>query len=143
MPDILHDFPIRATPADVFEAVATPHGLDAWWTVTSAGDATAGAEYAFRFGPEYDWRARVTACDHGHRIAWMMTAADADWQGTEVSFTLTAVGAVTQVAFAHTGWPAANAHYRTSTFCWAMYLRLLKRYVERGDIVPYERRLDA
>ena len=37
----------------------------------------------------------------------------------------------------------ANAHYRTSAFCWAMYLRLLKKYVETGEVVPYERRLEA
>jgi hypothetical protein len=36
-----------------------------------------------------------------------------------------------------------SAHYRTSSFCWAMYLRLLKRYVEHGEVVPYEKRLDV
>ncbi|MCH8956850.1 SRPBCC domain-containing protein, partial [candidate division KSB1 bacterium] len=37
----------------------------------------------------------------------------------------------------------ANEHYRVSCYCWAMYLRLLKRYVEHGETVPYEDRLDV
>lgn len=48
-----------------------------------------------------------------------------------------------EVLFYHTGWKEANAHYRISAFCWAMYLRLLKRYVESGERVRYEERLDV
>ena len=35
------------------------------------------------------------------------------------------------------------SRHPTSTFCWAMYLRLLKRFVEAGEVVPYAERLDA
>jgi len=50
---------------------------------------------------------------------------------------------VTQVHFHHTGWPDADDHYRVSCYCWAMYLRLLKRYLEHDEVVPYEDRLDV
>jgi len=30
-----------------------------------------------------------------------------------------------------------------SCYCWAMYLRIMRRYLEHGESVPYERRLDA
>jgi len=43
----------------------------------------------------------------------------------------------------HTGWPEDNKHWRISCYCWAMYLRLLRRYLEYGEIVPYERRLEV
>ena len=43
----------------------------------------------------------------------------------------------------HLGWPEANAHYRTSCHCWALYLRVLRRYLENGESVPYEVRLDV
>ena len=72
-----------------------------------------------------------------------MTRADNDWRGTRLHIELQEQGGVTQVRFQHLGWPQANEHYRVSNFCWAMYLRLLKRYVERGEIVPYEERLEA
>lgn len=47
------------------------------------------------------------------------------------------------VRFYHTGWPTENAHWRISCYCWAMYLRVMRRYLEHGDIVPYENRLDV
>ncbi|QQS40328.1 MAG: SRPBCC domain-containing protein [Acidobacteriota bacterium] len=51
--------------------------------------------------------------------------------------------AETIVRFSHTGWPNDNDHYRISSFCWAMYLRLMKKYVEDGTVVEYSKRLDA
>jgi hypothetical protein len=30
-----------------------------------------------------------------------------------------------------------------SSYCWAMYLRLLRRNVEAGEVVPYAQRLDV
>jgi hypothetical protein len=33
--------------------------------------------------------------------------------------------------------------YRISSNCWAMYLRILRRSLEHGESVPYEKRLDA
>lgn len=69
-----------------------------------------------------------------------MTESDKDWHGTRVGFVLDAKDGVTQVRFAHTGSPEANDHYRGSCFCWALYLRLLKRYVEHGEVVPYDDR---
>ena len=147
MPDILHDFPVRAPLARVFEAVSSPRGLDAWWTKRAAGTPEIGAEYELGFGPDYEWRAEVTRCTPGSEFELRLTRADADWDGTRVAFRLEegdgASGGTTRVRFSHSGWPAANDHYRTSCYCWAMYLRLLARHVERGEVVPYEERLDA
>ena len=72
-----------------------------------------------------------------------MTAADKDWMGSRVTFMLDEQKGRTNVRFSHTGWKEENEHYRTSSFCWAMYLRLLKRYIEAGEFVEYERRLDV
>ena len=41
------------------------------------------------------------------------------------------------------GWPSANEHCRISSYCWAMYLRILRRFLEHGEVVPYEARLEA
>jgi hypothetical protein len=60
-----------------------------------------------------------------------------------VGFELEEAGGETQVRFHHLGWPAANDHYRISCYCWAMYLRILKRYLEYGELVPYEKRLEV
>jgi uncharacterized protein YndB with AHSA1/START domain len=143
MPDILHDFPINAPPATVFDVLCSPDGLDAWWTKQSEGTPGIGNRYRLYFGPKYDWAAIMCRYEPATAVEWEMTKSDDDWRGTRVGFRLRPEGQGTQVEFYHTGWPSASAHYRTSTFCWAMYLRLLKRHIEAGEVVEYERRLEV
>jgi uncharacterized protein YndB with AHSA1/START domain len=143
MADIYHDFPIRAAPERVYEGVTTPRGLDEWWTKRSAGEPVEGTEYELWFGPEFDWRGRVTRARAPSEFELQITKAHPDWIGTRVGFHLERTGDVTQVRFSHTGWPSANEHWRVSCYCWAMYLRILRRYLEHGETVPYERRLDV
>jgi uncharacterized protein YndB with AHSA1/START domain len=143
MPDILQDFPINVPTARVFDAVSTPSGLDAWWTVRSSGQPRLGETYGLWFGPEYDWRAGVTRCRDGEEFELELTEADRDWRGTRVGFRLEPRPGGTQVRFHHVGWPEASEHFRISCHCWALYLRLLRRHVELGEVVPYERRLDV
>lgn len=143
MPDIFHHFPIRASARQVFRAVSTPADLDAWWTKRCSGEPAPGSRYELWFGPQFDWRAVVSLCVPDAEFELQITSADQDWLGTRVGFALTEKDGATQVRFHHTGWPRDNDHYRVSNFCWAMYLRLLKRYVETGEAVPYDERLDA
>ena len=143
MADILQDFPIRVAIDRVFAGVSTPKGLDEWWTKRSTGEAREGAEYELWFGPAYDWRARVTKSIRNREFELEFTRADADWLGTRVRFLLEPRDDGTWVQFAHTGWPTANEHYRISTHCWALYLRILRRWLEHDERVAYEQRLDA
>jgi uncharacterized protein YndB with AHSA1/START domain len=143
MPDIYHHFPIKAPIQDVFRAVSTPAGLDCWWTKSSGGEPGAGAEYQLSFGPRYDWRGIATRYTPNTEFELELTKADPDWKETRLGFLLEEKDGVVNVRFHHTGWPNANEHYRISCFCWAMYLRLLKRYVEFGEVVPYENRLEV
>jgi hypothetical protein len=107
------------------------------------GKPVEGAEYELWFGPAYDWRAVVSRCVPDREFELEMIKAQEDWQGTRVGFFLDEHEGVTQVRFHHSGWPESNEHYRVSCYCWAAYLRLLRRYVEHGEVVPYEDRLDA
>jgi len=143
MADILHDFPIKAPLDRVFAAVSTPQGLDTWWTKRSAGTPEIGAQYELGFGPEYDWRAKVTRYAPGAEVEFEMTHAGKDWLGTRVGIRLEPRSDVTWVRFHHTGWPSVNEHYRVSCNCWAMYLRILRRSLEHEEFVPYEDRLDV
>ena len=143
MPDVLLDLPIK-TPIDrVFQAVSTAHGLDCWWTKRSSGTPAEGEEYELWFGPEYDWRAAVSRCVPDAEFELRMVRADADWLNTRVGFRLEPRDGGAWLRFHHTGWPSANEHYRISCNCWAMYLRILRRYLEYGEMVPYENRLEV
>src|SRR5688572_9601801 len=143
MPDILHDFYIKAPVSQVFDAISTPAGLNQWWTKTSAGQAKVGAELVLGFGPEYDWRAVVTKWERDKGFEFKMIKSDNDWDGSFVGFELRDADGGTQVHFYHKSWPELNEHYRISSYCWAMYLRLLKLNLEKGLFVEYEDRLEV
>lgn len=144
MPDVLHRLPIRRSADAVFAAVSTPDGLNEWWTLDCDGRAALGAVYRFGFGAGYeDWRGTVTAFDDGRAIEWTMTRADADWHETVVGIRLVPDGDTTILEFSHRGWRETNEQYRTTSCCWASYLRILRRYLEHGERVPYPVRLDV
>jgi uncharacterized protein YndB with AHSA1/START domain len=143
MADIFHNFPIKGSTHQVFEAISTAEGLDSWWTNNSVVKPAKEGEYKLGFGPGYEWRAKVSQWVPDSEFELTVTDADNDWQGTRVGFRLTENDGMTSVLFHHLDWPESNEHYRTSSFCWAMYLRLLKRYVEFGEVVPYAIRLDV
>ena len=85
----------------------------------------------------------MTRCEPDVAFELTLNHADKEWVGTQVGFHRNAKGGATQVCFHHLGWPAASEHNRVSCYCWAMYLRVLRRYLEHGESVPYERRLDV
>ncbi len=140
MADILHQFRIEASSQEVFDAFSTAKRLNDWWTARAVGEPRLGNVYTFWFGPEYDWRAKVIHLVPGKEITWTMTQAMDDWMNTQVGIRLTPEGKSTIVDFFHTGWREPNDHYRISSFCWGTLLTGLKNYVEKGIIVPFEKR---
>jgi len=91
--DILHDLPIAAPAARVFEMVSAPSGLDRWWSLHAEGTPEAGATYALDFGPGYvDWRARVTSCEPSRTFELQLVTAMPDWERTRIRFELDAAG---------------------------------------------------
>ncbi len=143
MSDIRLQLPIFVPAARVFGAMTQPDGLSAWWTLAARGVPALGETYDFDFGPSYQWTGRVSHCEHDVAFEWTMGTEDPDWAGTRVGFTLEPIESGTRVEFYHRGWPEANAHFRGSSYCWATYLRLLKRYLEHGEFVPYAQRDSA
>jgi len=141
MPDIFHRFQVNARPSRVFAMFSDPKLLSEWWTLEAEGIPEAGELYRFDFGPGYRWQGLLAACDPDRWIEWEITDADGDWTGTKVGARFTERdGDRTVVDFYNSGWRHANDHFRTSSCCWANYLRVLRRFVEHGERVPYERR---
>ncbi len=143
MPDVYHDVPINGSLEEVYECVSTPDGLSKWWPKSATGEPAIGNTYELDFGPGYQWQAVVTEHQPGKAFAIRMTRSDEDWDGTTVSFELESLDENVVLHFAHEDWPYDNPHYRSSAFCWAMYLRCLKVYVEKGVELDYERRFEG
>lgn len=143
MADIFHNFPINVSIDKVFDTISTPNGLDKWWSKASSGKVAIGETYHFYFEPEYNWKAVVSKCIHDKEFELTMQNSDEDWDGSKVGFHLTSKNNMTEVHFYHTGWKRDNEHFRISNFCWAMYLRILKRNLEFGEFVQYADRLNV
>jgi len=137
---ILHDLNIKASPQKVFEAVSQANHLSNWWTKKCEGHAELGASYRLYFTPEYDWKAKVSICKIPVKFELQMTDSDADWSPTCFGFEIKEKGDHSLVSFYHKGWQSTNHHYRRTSYSWAQLLRLLKSYVEKGNVVPFEER---
>ena len=143
MPDILHRLSIRAPAERVFEAITTPPGLDAWWTLESRGEPVPHSEYELDFGPGSHWRAKVTRTRANEGFELEMTYAAPDWIGTLVGFELTREGDATHLFVSHSGWTDAGEQFAVTSTRWALYLRLLRRYLELGEVVSFVDRGNA
>ena len=143
MADIFHYFPIIATPEKIFESISTPKEIDRWWSKEAKGVPGLGEVYELFFGEDYHWAGVISKYSPFTGFELTMTRSDADWNGSKVGFRLIDKTTYTQVEFYHIGWPEANEHYRISNYCWAMYLRLLKKYIENNEFVHYEERLNV
>ncbi len=143
MADIFHYLQINAPAGKIFEYISTPAGLDQWWTKKSSGIPLTGQEFEFHFSPEYNWTAIVSRSLPDTEFEFILKTADEDWTGTRVGFRLIAGNGITDIQFYHTGWKDNNQHFRISNYCWAMYLRILKRRIEHGESVAYDDRLNV
>jgi len=69
-----------------------------------------------------------------------MTKSDLDWDTTTFGFTLSEENGKVNLSFTHLNWAERNSHFRITSFCWAMLLKGLKDYLEKGIILPFEER---
>lgn len=140
MQTIYHDLWIQAPVEKVFEAVTKPELLNEWWTLQCEGQPITGSVYKLIFSPEYIWHGKVT--QHIHDLAFELEIVDShpDWDGTLVGFVIKEQSNGSKLQFTHARWKKLNEHFRASSYCWAVYLRILKGFLEKGIRVPYEER---
>jgi uncharacterized protein YndB with AHSA1/START domain len=141
MPEILIQLNINVPAKHVFNAFVTVDGLNAWWTKDSTARPSKGEIFDFHFGTECHWQGRVTEYRRNEIIEWEMTKASPDWMGSKVGAVLKEHDEYTIVDFYHKGWAYSNEHFRISSYCWAMYLRCMKEWLEKGVFIEYENRL--
>ncbi len=143
MANIFHCFPINAPIDKVFDTISTHNGLDKWWTKTSLGEAAIGERFFLNFEPDDHWTAIVSKNIPEKEFELIIQDANDDWKDSKVGFCLKKKQNLTEVQFYHIDWKEENKHFRISNYCWAMYLRLLKRNLEFGEFVQYADRLNV
>ena len=138
--DIYHDVHIEASQQEIYDAVTEPEHLINWWPLKCSGEPIEDREYNFYFSPEYNWFGKVIKAEKNTAFHIKMTQSDADWDPTSFGFDLIPKKDGTLLQFWHRNWPHCNAHYKQSSYCWAILLKGLKEYLEKGTIVPFEER---
>ena len=137
---IYHDVYIEALPPQVYHAVTNPEQLINWWPLKCSGAPVLDREYNFYFAPEYNWFGKVIKAEKNSAFHIKMTQSDTDWNPTSFGFDLLPKKDGTLLQFWHRNWPYCNAHFKQSSYCWAVLLKGLKEYLENGIVVPFEQR---
>jgi hypothetical protein len=141
MTDILHRVGIKASPDEVYKALATRDGLAAWWTNDTQGESKVGGALKFRFsGPKgveiggFDMQ--VQQLDPARRVLWQVVDGPEEWIGTRISFDLKQEGDYSIVLFKHQDWkePVEFMHHCSTK--WALFLMSLKSLLETGAGAP-------
>ena len=138
MPDIRHQFIIKAPVAKVYEAISTIQGLKSWWTSDVSGEDKQGGVLRFGFGTEFQNKMKIISQKKNLRLAWQCTDGPPDWIGTRLSFDLVEdKDKNTVVKFAHDGWKEASEFYANCNYHWGLYMRSLKALCETGTGSPF------
>lgn len=138
---IYHDTVIEASATKVFEAITTSQGLEMWWTKKSEGNPGLGEVMTLFFSKEYDWEAKCVGFEKDKLVQWKMTRSMADWMKTKLTFEVIYKDKdKSLLRFTHDGWEEVDEHFRRCSYSWALYFRKLKRYLEIGEVTPYEQR---
>ncbi len=137
---IYHDIYIEASIEEVFELLSTAQGLEKWWTSISKGKTEEGGTMQLYFNEEYDWEAKFEKIKHPTYIEYQMTRAYEHWLPTKIKFELEELNTGCMLHFTHDHWDTVDAHFRRCSYSWAMYLRILKRYLELREFIPYSKR---
>ena len=136
MPSILHRFTIDAPRERVHDLIATPDGVERWWT----GHPNSGDDSTLRiFFSDGDPAAVFEVADSTpERIVWRVADGPSDWIGTTVTFALAErPDDGTTLLFTHDGWREANEFMSGCSTNWGAYLASLKSGAESGEFAAY------
>jgi uncharacterized protein YndB with AHSA1/START domain len=140
MVDILHRVGVKTpTPQKVYDALTTPEGLAAWWTVDTKGSGEVGGVLEFRFPPVGGFDMQVVELRPAEQVVWRVIDGPDEWVGTTIGFDLRQNGDYTVVLFKHEGWkePVEFMHHCSTK--WGSFLMSLKSLVETGEGAPAPR----
>ena len=138
--DILHRVGIKAWPAKVYQALATPEGVAGWWTTTTTGDKKMGGTIRtifFADGKELGaFDLKLLELHPEKRVVWQVASGPPEWVGSKIRFDLKQEDDYTVILFKHEGWKEpVEFMYHCSTK-WAVFLMSLKSLVETGQGQP-------
>lgn len=148
MVDIAHRVGFKAHASQVYQALATPEGVAAWWAEDTRGDREVGGTVKARFtnnGQEIGaMEMKLEQLIPGELVLWRFIAGPAEWIGTHARFVLKQEGDYCIVLFTHEGWKERVEFTSHCSTKWAVFLMSLKALLEtgKGQPNPHDVRID-
>ncbi len=149
MADIIHRVGIKASPTEVYAALATVDGVAGWWTKDTTGTSKPGGTIDVRFltpqGKEIGGMTmEVVALEPNRKVHWRFRKGPDEWIGTDVIFDLTQDGDFTVVLFGHRNWREPVEFMAHCSMKWATFMLSLRELVEtgRGRPAPNDIKID-
>ena len=143
MVEIAHRVGIKAPVAQVYQALATPQGVAAWWTEETAGDQHPGGTLHLRFTAHGEERGvmqmKLQELQPDTLVLWEVLTGPPEWIGTHIRFALRQEGEYSIVLFTHEGWSERAEFTRNCSTKWDMFLMSLKSLLETGSGQPSPR----
>lgn len=134
---INHQVGISGNIEAVYKALSSVSGLMGWWTNDVSGSADIGSVLAFRFnggGPDFE----VGELVPNSKVVWQHRGdIPQEWQGTEISFSLTSTETQVIVRFRHANWQSTSNFMAHCSTKWAVFLLSLKDLIETGKGKPF------
>ena len=143
MVEIAHRVGIKAPVAQVYQALATPQGVAAWWTEETTGDQHPGGTLHLRFTAHGEERGvmqmKLQELQPDTLVLWEVLAGPPEWIGTHIRFALRQEGEYSIVLFTHEGWSERVEFTHHCSTKWALFLMSLKSLLETGIGQPSPR----
>src|ERR1700761_546584 len=120
MPDIMHLIKIRATQDKVYSSLATAEGVRGWWTRDTALDPKIGGAGEFGFyAHRMVVKVAVAELTPRRPVGWNpVSSTGGGFDGTNVSFDISAEEGITTVLFAHRGFATSSNNITSATTRW-------------------------
>lgn len=137
-------FTVDQTPAEAFAAINDVRG---WWSgeIDGATDKL-GAEFTYRYKDIHYSKQKITEFIPGKKVVWRVLdsylnfAQDKnEWNGTDVTFTITPKGKKTEVRFTHLGLTPEYECFDKCSNAWSFYVNgSLRSLIATGKGQPNE-----
>lgn len=131
MAEIRHQIPINAPPEKVYAALATPAGLQGWWTADTRADEKAGGKAEFGFDKHtFVFRMNIEKLEPGKQVVWRCHGDNPEWEGTTLTWNISRENDATVLRFIHSGWRSFSDFCDSCNSTWGELMYRLKDYVE-------------
>lgn len=142
--DITHNLEIKATPATIYNAVATEKGISSWWSKDCSVAETEGGNSVLKFdkqGAIVEMGFKTLSLAPNKKVVWECTEnANPAWIGTKIITEISGRADGCSVVFSHAGfdekWGGQDPFEMTKQG-WEHFVSSLVSYCEKGEGQPW------